>query len=61
MIHFQLAITTNSTKAHAKPRNATQRGKMAVRNPMVQVENMKTAAIFMANRFSSASLTRRLK
>ena len=32
---------------------------MALRNPMVQVEIMNTPAIFMANKFTSASIARR--
>jgi hypothetical protein len=42
-IHFQFAITTTSTKAQAKPTNAIHRGKIELRNPMVQVEIMNKA------------------
>ena len=57
MIPFQLEITSSNTKVRAQPMIIIQRGKIAVRNPIVQVEMMKTPAIFRTNILKSASLT----
>ena len=54
MIHGQFEMTSRSTRPHANPEKAIQRGRMAVRKAMTQVENMNTAAILRAKMFRNA-------
>jgi len=53
-IHGQFEMTNKSTRAHANPKNAIQRGKIPVRRAMMHVENMKTPAILTAKMFRNA-------
>ena len=53
-IHSQFEMTNKSTRAHANPKNAIQRGKIPVRRAMMHVENMKTPAILTAKMFRNA-------
>ena len=55
-IHNQLEITSNRIRLLANPENAIQRGRIAVRNAMVDVDKMKTPAILMAKTLRNAEL-----
>jgi hypothetical protein len=53
-IHGQFETTSMSARPHANPENAIQRGKIAVRKAITQLEKMKTPAILMAKMFKNA-------
>ena len=53
-IHAKSVMTNSSIKPSAKPTSDTQRERTAVRSPIVEVTNIKMAAIFMPKVFTSA-------
>ena len=60
-IHGQVVMTSNRTTAHANPKKATQRGRIAVRSTIMLVEKMNTPAILMAKTFKNAPISCRAR
>ena len=60
-IHGQFVMINNRTTAHAKPKKATQRGRMPVRSMIVLLEVTNTPAILIANTFKNMPISCRTR